>query len=90
MDSSFRNSLYSLLKNEVSYDEIITELENVKTQVLKNNEVYKRTNGNLAVHSHHQDAKLDFWRIIVPSDASTKEKIMQELHSTPYCAHAGI
>ena len=52
--------------------------------------VYKRMNGNLAVHSHHQDAELDFWRIVVPSDASTKERIMQELHSTPYSAHPGI
>ena len=45
---------------------------------------------SLAVHSHRQDAELDFWRIVVPSDANTKEKIMQELHSTPYSAHPGI
>ena len=44
-------------------------------------------NGILAVHSHHQDAKLEFSRIVVPRDASTKEMIMQELHSTPYSAH---
>ena len=44
----------------------------------------------LAVHSHHQDAEFDFWRIAVPSDATTKERIMQELHSTPYSAHPGI
>ena len=50
----------------------------------------KEMNGILAVHSHRQDAELDFWRIVVPSDANTKERIMQELHSTPYSAHPGI
>ena len=41
-------------------------------------------NGILAIHSNEQDAQLDFWRIFIPSDANTKEKVMQELHSTPY------
>ena len=90
LENSFRNSLYSLLRNEAPCNDIITELENGKTQVVENDEVYKRMNGIFAVHSHHQDADLDFWRIVVPSDASTKEKIMQELHSTPYSAHPGI
>ena len=76
MDNSFQNSLYSLLRNEAPYDDIITELESGKMQVVKNNEVYKRMNGILAVHSHHQDAELNFWRIIVPSDANTQERIM--------------
>ena len=76
LDNSFRNYLYSLLRNEALHDEIIVELESGKTQVVKNDDVYKRMNGILAVHSHHQDAELEFWRIVVPSDASTKEKIM--------------
>ena len=78
------------MRNEAPYDEIIVELESGRAQVVKNDEVYKRMNGILAVHSHRQDAELDFWRIVVPSDANTKEKIMQELHSTPYSAHPGI
>ena len=82
--------MYSLLRNEAPYDEIIVELENGKIQVVKNDEVYKRMNGILAVHSHHQNAEIYFWRIVVPSDARTKEKIMQELHSTPYSAHPSI
>ena len=90
LDNSFRDSLYSLLRHEDPYDEIIMELENGKTQVVKNDEVYKRMNGILAVHSHGQDAELGFWRIIVLSDANIKENIMQELDSTPYSAHPGI
>ena len=64
------------MKNEAHYDGITTELENGKTQVVKNDEVYKRMNGTLAIHSHHQNVELDFWRIAVPSDASAKESIM--------------
>ena len=90
LDNSFRNSLYSLLRNEAPYDEIIMELEGGRAQIVKSNGIYKRMNGILAVHSHHQDAEIDFWRIVVPSDANAKEKIMQELHSTPYSAHPGI
>ena len=55
LENSFRNSLYSLLKNEALYDDIITELKNGKTQVVKNNEVYKRMNDVFEVHSHHRD-----------------------------------
>ena len=74
LDNSFLNSLYSLLRNEAPYDEIIAELESGRAQVVKNDEVYKRMNGILAVHSHWQHAELDFWRIVVPSDANTKER----------------
>ena len=50
----------------------------------------KKVNRILAVHLYHQDAELNFWRIVVPSDANTKERIMQELHATPYNAHLDI
>ena len=60
LDNSFRNYLYYLLRNEAPYDEIIVELENGKTQVIKNDEAYKRMNGILVVHSHRQDAEIDF------------------------------
>ena len=65
------------MENGAPYDDIITELENGRTQLVKNDEVYKQMNGILAVHSHRQDAESEFWRIF----ASTKERIMQELHS---------
>ena len=71
------------MSNEFPYDDIIKDLESGKTQVVKNDEVYKLMNRILVVHSHHQDAELRFWRIVVPSDASTKDRIMQELHSNP-------
>ena len=47
-------------------------------------------NGMLVVHDQNQDAKLDFWRIVVPEMNEIKIRIVQELHSTPYSAHPGI
>ena len=44
----------------------------------------------LVVHAQNQDAKLDFWRIVVPENEEIKEKIVRELYSTPYSAHPGI
>ena len=37
--------------------------------------------------------KIQIWiflRIVAPGDATTKERIIEELHSTPYSAHPGI
>ena len=47
-------------------------------------------NSLLMVHDQKQDASLDFWRIVVPEDEQIKERIIQELHRTPYNAHPGI
>ena len=35
LDNSFRNSLYSLFRNEAPYDDIITKLESGKMQVVR-------------------------------------------------------
>ena len=90
LDHSFRNSLYSLLKQESPYDEIIVELESGRTNVQKNDEVYKKMNGTLGIHLNRQDAELDYWRIVVPDDVEVRNMVVQELHSTPYSAHPGI
>ena len=60
LDNSFRNSLYSLLQQEVPYAEIIQELEAWRTNVKRNDEVYKILNGILLVHQTRQDAELDY------------------------------
>ena len=48
------------MRNDAPYDDIITDLESGKTQVVKKDEVYRRMNGILAVHLHRQGAELDF------------------------------
>ena len=60
LDSSFRDSLYSLLQQEVPYSEIIQELEAGRTNVRKNEEVYKMSNGILLIHQTTQDIELDY------------------------------
>ena len=55
-----------------------------------NNLIFKRMNSLLMVHDQKQDESLDFWRIVVPEDEQIKERIIQEMHSTPYSAHPGI
>ena len=55
-----------------------------------NNLIFKIISSLLMVHDQKQDASLDFWRIVVPEDEKIEERIIQELHSTPYSAHPGI
>ena len=90
VDESFKNSLNSLLHQEAPYAEILKDLLGGTKQIKQNNLIFKNRNGILFVHDQNQDANLDFWRIIVPDKWEIKERIVQELHSTPYSAHPGI
>ena len=90
LDNSLRNSLHSFLQHESPYAEILQELQNGSTQVIRNSLIFKRMHGILYVHDQRQDADLDFWRIIVPENEQMKSQVVQELHCTPYSAHPGI
>ena len=90
LDNSFRNSLCSLLQQEVPYSERIQELESGGTNVRKNDEMCNMLNGVLLIHQTRQDAELDYWRIEVPDNRKIRDKVVQELHSIPYSAHRGI
>ena len=90
LDNSLRNSLHSFLQHESPYAEILQELQNGSTQVIRNFFVFKRMHKILYVHDHSQDANLDFWRIVVPDNEQMKSQVVQELHCTPYSAHPRI
>ena len=90
LDDSFRNSIYSLLKNENPYVDIIQELESGRTNIKKGNEVYKMVNKILLIHQTGQDVGIDYWGVVVPNDKTMRDQIIQELHSIPYSAHPGI
>ena len=90
LDNSLKNSLHTALQSESPYSEILQDLSGGTRQIVKNNLIFKRMNGMLVVHDQNQDAKLDFWRIVVPEMNEIKIRIVQELHSTPYSAHPGI
>ena len=90
LDDSFRNSIYSLLKNEIPYVDIIQELESGRTNVKKGSEIYKMVHKILLIHQTGQDVGIDYWRVVVPNDKTMRDQIIQELHSIPYSAHPGI
>ena len=69
---------------------MITQLQGGSRQILLNDLTFKILNSLLVVHDRKQDVSLDFWRIVVPDNKAIKERIVQELHSTPYSAHPGI
>ena len=60
LDNSFRNSLYSSLQQEIPYSDIIQELEQGRTNVRKNEDMYKMTNGILLIHNTRQDTEFDY------------------------------
>ena len=90
LDDEIKNSLMSALHNEQPYAEVIAQLERGVRQVTHHEFTYKFWNSLLVIHDQKQDDVLDFWRIVVPEDKVIKERIVQELHSTPYSAHPGI
>ena len=57
LDNSFWNYLYSLLKNETPYNNILIDLEDGKTQVVRKGAVFKRMNKILVVYLHNRDAE---------------------------------
>ena len=44
----------------------------------------------LVMHQAGQGEELDYWRMIVPDDVSTRNFIVTELHAVPYSIHPGV
>ena len=65
-------------------------LEEGKTEVKRNEDVYKTRKGMLVVHQRNQNEELDFWRMIIPDDNAVKNFVITELHDIPYSLHPGI
>ena len=65
-------------------------MEEGKTEVKKNDDVYKIRKGMLVVHQKNQSEELDFWRMIIPDDNAVKNFVITELHDIPYSLHPGI
>ena len=90
LDNSLKNSVTSALQSEVPYSEVLTQLQGGTRQIVVNNLIFKILNSLLVVHDQKQDVSLDLWRIVVLDEKGIKERIVEELHSTPYSAHPGI
>ena len=90
LDVQFKNEVYSLLKSESPFDEILKELEGGRIEIKKNNEKYKIKKGMLVVHREDQDSDVDYWRTVIPDSTSVRNFVVSEMHTVPYSIHPGI
>ena len=42
------------------------------------------------VHQEGQDSDVDYWRVIIPDDVSTRNLVVTKLHNIPYSLHPGV
>ena len=79
-----------MLKEESLYSDIFVELDSGIKEVKRKGEVYKRKRGLLVVHQEGQDSDVDYWRVIILDDVSTRIFVVSELHNIPYSLHPGV
>ena len=58
----------------------MAQLEEGKTEVKRNEDVYKIRKGMLVVHQRNQNEELDFWRMIIPDGNTVKNFVITELY----------
>ena len=91
IDNSLRERMYSLLKKEVLYSDIIEEIESTgRNEIQRGQEKYRIQKKFLVVHVTGQPEDLQYWRMVVPDDLEVKSLLVSELHSVPYAAHPGV
>ena len=91
IDNSLREKMYSLLKNEFLYKEILEEMESTKrNEINRGQEKYQLKKNMLMIHVTGQPEDIPYWRTVVPDDLEVKALLVRELHSTPYAAHPGV
>ena len=90
IDSSLKNKINSLLREESLYSDIFVELDSGKNEVKRKGEVYKRKGDLLVVHQEGQNSDVGYWRVIIPDDVSTRNFVVTELHNIPYSLHLGV
>ena len=91
IDNSLREKMYSLLKNEFLYKEILEEMESTeRNEINRGQEKYQLKKNMLMIHVTGQPEDIPYWRTVVPDDLEVKALLVRELHSTPYAAHPGV
>ena len=90
IDCSLKNKISSFLKDESLYSDIFVELDSGKKEVRRKGEVYEIKRDLLVVHQEGQDSGVDYWRVILPDDVSTRNFVVTELHNIPYSLHPGV
>ena len=79
-----------MLRDESLCSNIFVELDNGKKEVRGKGEVYKIKRDLLVVHQEGQGSNVDYWRVIIPDDVSTRNFVVTELHNIPYSLHPGV
>lgn len=83
LDNAFKNIVYSLLKRESPYKEIIAKLNEAKFEVEKNGE-NRKIKRNVGCTSERSRARFGLMEnIILPEDVLTKSFVLTELHAVP-------
>ena len=91
IDNSLRDRMYSLLKEEVLYGDIIDEIESTgRNEIVRGQEKYRIQKKYLMIHVTGQPDDVQYWRMVVPDDLDVKSLLVSELHNVPYAAHPGV
>ena len=91
IENSLREKIYSLLKNEILYRDIIEEMESTgRNEIKRGQEKYRIQKQLLMIHVTGQPDDVQYWRVVVPDDLDVKSLLVSELHSVPYAAHPGV
>ena len=91
IDNSLREKIYSLLRKEILYKDIIEEMESTGMNEMKRGqEKYRKQKNLLMIHVTGQPEDVQYWRVVVPDDLDVKSLLVSELHSVPYAAHPGV
>ena len=91
IENSLREKIYSLLKNDILYQDIIEEIESTgMNEIKRGQEKYRKQKNLLMIHVTGQPDDVQYWRVVVPDDLDVKSLLVSELHSVPYSVQPGV
>ena len=90
IDNSLRDRMYSLLKKEILYGDIIEEIESTgRNEIVRGQEKYRIQKKYLMIHVTGQPENVQYWRMVVPDDLDVRSLLVSELHNVPYACAPG-
>ena len=91
LQDSLKQQIINSLRNEILYSDIMEEFESSGVrEIVRGNLKFRIQRDLLVQYEQNQDEQLDYWRIVIPDQTSTKDLIIRECHSIPYAAHPRI
>ena len=91
IDNLLREKIYSLLRKEILYSDIIEEMESTgRNEIKQGQEKYRIQKNLLMIHVTGQLEDVQYWRVVVLDYLEVKSLLVSEFHSVPYLAHLGV